>query len=267
MKSDPNTTVLIIGCGWLGKKLGAELKEHGYQVTGTTRSRSNFPDLKQAGITPALLDVSPNPEEDLSIPAADWVFISVSPGRGDAREQYPEILSRIAGPLKINRSNVVLFSSTSVYKGLKGIVSEPDALPDPDNSDPILEAEGLLMQALPDAVILRFGGLCGPDRHPVTYLSGRTGIADGDAPVNLIHSDDCVQVCISVINKSVTGEIFNVCAPKHPSRHEVYVRSANKRGLQSPQFEEGGKDGKKVSPDKLIRVMNYTFLQPDPLNY
>lgn len=256
--------VLIIGCGWLGKITGRYLLDIGYSVTGSTRSRDGFPELEELGITPYQLVVDGT--QSLSLPPADVVIISIAPGRGEQRDEYPIVIGNLAKELALSNAQVLMFSSTSVYGDATGLISEDDAIPNTDSNHSILAAEGELRRHIPDSVILRLGGLFGPDRHPVKYLAGRKGIRNGDAPVNLIHSSDVVASIEVLINKNLRTEVFNVVAPEHPSRKELYTAKAREFGLESPAFESGGKNGKVVDATKLKDTLRYEFRIPNPLS-
>ena len=56
--------------------------------------------------------------------------------------------------------------------------------------------------------IIRFGGLICLDRHPVTMLSGRENLTGGNAPVNLIHLNDCINLIYMVIKNELWNTIF-----------------------------------------------------------
>ena len=47
---------LIVGCGCSGRDLGTRLRDGGWQVRGTTRSREQLAALEAAGIEPAIAD-------------------------------------------------------------------------------------------------------------------------------------------------------------------------------------------------------------------
>jgi len=40
--------------------------------------------------------------------------------------------------------------------------------------------------------VIRLAGLIGPGRNPARFFAGKTNIPNGNAPVNLIHLDDCI---------------------------------------------------------------------------
>ena len=50
-------TTLIIGCGYLGQRLGARLREQGERVFGTVRSAGRADVIAGLGIEPVIADV------------------------------------------------------------------------------------------------------------------------------------------------------------------------------------------------------------------
>ncbi len=267
MNSKKNGSLLIIGCGWVGKKLGELTAAKGRNVFGTTRSSSNFSELSDLEIKPVKLELPGRSISDIRLPEAETVVISISPGRGNDRTNYPKILSQLAQVLAERNAQIIMYSSTSVYGNEEGMVTEENVSPDPKSNNAIVAAEGELRQHIPEAVILRLSGLYGEDRHPAKYMAGRTDISDGDAPVNLVHRDDVIQVTQNIIEKDVRREIFNVCSELHPTRAEIYTTVASRLGLKEPAFQEGGAGGKTVSSKKLMDHFNIEFLHPDPKEY
>ena len=52
-------SISILGCGWLGKPLGAELIKSGYEVSGSTTQESKLHELEVLGIKPFLIKLDP----------------------------------------------------------------------------------------------------------------------------------------------------------------------------------------------------------------
>lgn len=268
MNSVSNNSLLIIGCGWVGKKLGQRYAKNGYKVYGTTRSESRFTELRNHNIQPVRLELPADNISDIRLPLADTIVISISPGsrRGD-RSHYTASIRQLAQLLAVGNAQVILYSSSSVYKNANGIVKEEDALPNKVSENAILAAEGELRAQIPDAVILRLSGLYGEDRHPVKYLSGRKDIKNGDAPVNLVHRDDVVGATELVIEKNIRDEIFNVCSPEHPAKREIYTTIARQLDMEPPAFLDGGQKEKEVSSQKLIKQFGFRFLHKNPMKF
>jgi len=266
MNSEKKGSILIAGCGWVGMKLGKHLSSKGYKIFGTTRSKSNFQDLSNHNIEPVQLELPADDPSQLKLPEVDSVVVSISPGRRDDRSDYSTAIRQLAQYWEDGNAQVIMYSSSSVYGNQKGVVTEDAAQPDLKSDNAILAAEGALKSVLPDSVILRLSGLYGEDRHPVKYLAGRSDIKDGDGPVNLVHREDVIRATEMMIEQNIRGEIFNVCAPVHPSRREIYTTIAERLEMEKPTFLDGGEEAKEVSSDK-IQQTGFRFVHEDPLVY
>src|SRR5580692_3383968 len=78
--------VLIVGCGYVGLPLGAELARQGHEVFGLRRSAGGHAEAKAAGITPLTGDIT-KPAELAKLPGAyDWVVNCAASGGGGADE-------------------------------------------------------------------------------------------------------------------------------------------------------------------------------------
>ena len=80
---------LIVGCGYVGIPLGAELVRLGHEVLGLRRNAAAENELKAVGIQPLFGDVT-RPETLAKLPREfDWVVNCVAAG-GDA-ENYRQV--------------------------------------------------------------------------------------------------------------------------------------------------------------------------------
>lgn len=267
MKSAELNSVLIVGCGWVGTKLAKTLIAQNIHVYGTTRSTEKASSLRSAGIEPIIFDLEKNETDQTDLPQTDAVVISISPGRGDQRTQYPNHIRKLSKLLASSNQQVIMFSSTSAYKGRHGIVTEQDADPDSNSKNVILAAEGELRKTLPDSIILRLGGLFGSDRHPVKYLAGRKDISNGDAPVNLVRRTDVIRATTEIMTRNVSNEIFNLCSDHHPTKKELYTKLAEKLELEIPTFKSGGADEKSVDGSKIKTVLGFEYQENDLFDY
>lgn len=268
-------TISILGCGWLGLPLGHHLVEQGYRVKGSTTSPDKRSTLEAAGITPYLLTLSPTPSGDQADDffAADVLFLNVPPprGRDDLRAYHLRQIESVRDAAVAGGIDWVLFaSSTGVYPRTDRVVREDDAPESDDALRPsgaaLRDAEQLLRdEPAFDTTVIRFAGLYGGDRDPGRFLAGRERVSGGDAPVNLIHRDDCIGIVKAILEQDVRGEVFNACADEHPSRRALYTAAAQRLGVEPPTFEEGGTN-KIVSNAKVKRVLGYTLQHPDPMH-
>ena len=167
---------------------------------------------------------------------------------------------------------MLFISSTSVYGDTStslSVTEETNTCPDTESGKQLVQAEQLL-QSNPNfkTIILRFGGLIGEDRHPIKFLAGRTNIENPNAPINLIHQEDCIGIILEILrqtqNDKLNGnETFNAVTPFHPSRKEYYTQKAIDLNLALPEFNsESLTFGKTISSTKIETVLKYTFAKP-----
>lgn len=271
-------TISILGCGWLGLPLGRHLVERGYRVKGSTTTADKLETIRQAGIEPYHIELGPDLRGN-DVEAffdADLLFLNVPPPRrrDDLRTYHLRQVEAVCDAMTDAAIDWVIFaSSTGVYPRVDRVVTEDDAPSDPDAVDGPLRASGAVLieaeQQLQDAAdfdatVIRFAGLYGGDRHPGRFLAGRTRVSGGDAPVNLIHREDCIGIVTAVIEQEARNDVFNACSDRHPTRRRLYTAAAKEMGLKPPTFEPGG-ENKIVSNEKVKRVLGYTFQHPDPL--
>lgn len=268
--------ISILGCGWLGLPLAEQLRDASHIINGSTTSPQKIELLKGKDITPFLLKLNPqlNCHKCEEFWDADLLVLNIPPGRGrDNVKKYH--LKQIESVVKKLRESpierLIFISSTSVYPEKPGIVDEVDvesgnaARP---SGNALLKAERMLLsQEKFKTTVLRFGGLYGYNRHPAKFLAGRENVSKGNAPVNLIHRDDCVAIIQKIIDDDVTGEIFNGVSDGHPPKHMYYPAAAESMDLEPPKFEEDeGENYKVVSNRKIKELLNYKFKYPNPMD-
>ncbi|MEO1011344.1 MAG: SDR family oxidoreductase [Bacteroidota bacterium] len=265
-----NRTIGIIGCGWLGLPLAKAIVSDGHTVHGTTTSEERLPLLKDEHIHPFLITLTPNgPRGPILkfLESLDVLIINVPPRlRGDSTENYVKKMEGLHKAIKASQIRKIIFvSSTSVYGDVDGtITEETPPTPSTESGRQLLASEGIFKNdSQLRTTIVRFGGLIGPGRHPVTLLSDRKGLSNGGAPINLIHLQDCIGILKSIVDKSWWNETLNAVYPYHPPKMEYYQNEARKRHLPTPEYRDSSmKSGKKISSSKLILVKKYCFNTP-----
>lgn len=270
----PKADVSILGCGWLGLPLAEALVKSGKSVKGSTTSPAKLDILAQKGITPYLVNLQPELLDEAILAdflEADCIVLNIPPRlRSDKGSSYLQQLHLLLKALLDAPVKKVLFvSSTSVYNDLNRVVTEEDTALT-KNTDPgytLLQAENLFMgreEWL--TTIVRFSGLVGEDRSPGRFMAGKKGVANGDAPVNLIHRDDCIAILTRIMEQEKWGEVYNACADEHPMRKDFYPPAALALGLEQPTFQEMDETSfKLISSQKLKEDLPYVFHHPDPM--
>ena len=268
-------TISILGCGWLGFPLGIHLVNKGYEVKGSTRSPQKLAAFHQHKIRPFLLEVTKRMKgANISLFfQSDLLILNIPPGRKrrDVARSHPWQITAIAEKAAINGIKKVLFiSSTSVYGNTNRVVTEADNLqPETASAQALVAAEEILLSNKAfETTILRMGGLVGLDRPAGRFLAGKKDVPNGQAPVNMVHQEDCIPIIRAIIEQEKWGEIYNVCADEHPSKKEFYTHQAEKQGFEVPTFlKETEYTFKEVSNYKLKKALNYKFKYPSPLDF
>lgn len=260
--------ISILGCGWLGLPLAESLVKKGYSVKGSTTTKSKLELLKSKGVEPYLIDSKDlNNDSYSEFLKSDLLIVSTTP---QSRVIFRTLAEDVAAsPIK----QLIFVGSTAVYPSVNDIVNEEEAeyIKSPHSGRVMKSLEDVFVnQAAFETTVLRFGGLFGPGRVPGKFMAGFEGLSGGDNPVNMIHLDDCVGVINAVIEKNAWGEVFNACAPVHPTRKEFYITAAQKAGVEPPKFNAVNQDKnaryKIVDSTKLIKKLEYKFIYPDPLS-
>jgi nucleoside-diphosphate-sugar epimerase len=267
-----NQSISILGCGWLGVPLAKHFLEKGFSVKGSVTSTEKFGMLSDAEILPYRIVLS-DTEVILDEPdffKCDVLVISIPPRRIDGIEQiFPSQIRRlIPFILKSGIQKVIFISSTSVYPDKNQLAREEDLLvPDKASGRALVIAENLLKeQSGFETTIVRFGGLIGADRNPARFLLKKVQPI-ANAPVNLIHQDDCIGILSAIVEQELWGETLNACCPEHPMRKDFYEKAASLSGLPAPVISEELAGFKTIDSSKLIRLLNYQFIYPSPMDY
>ena len=263
------TNISILGCGWLGLPLAKALIGNGFLVNGSTTSTDKLALLENAGITPFLIELGEmgiNGNADQFLEESRILIINIPPKlRGNSTENFVSKIENFLPFIEKSGIKKVLFvSSTSVFSDEDKVVTE-ETLPNPntESGKQLLQCEKLLQDNSHfETTILRFGGLIGEDRNPIHFLAGRSNIENPDAPINLIHQEDCIGIILKIIDRNCWGETFNAVAPFHPNREEYYSQKAKENKLELPIFDYSKPSvGKTILSDKLEFVLKYQFIK------
>ncbi|MCC3277403.1 SDR family oxidoreductase [Arthrobacter sp. zg-Y20] len=197
--------VLIAGCGDLGTEAGLRFAAAGFSVLGWRRSPGNLP----AAITGQAADLT---GELPRIPAGtDVVVIAVAAGeRTEAayRAAYVDGTANVMDALErdgVRPARILFVSSTAVYGDADGGQVDEDTPPAPASATGavILEAEQLLHDRRPDAVVLRLAGIYGPGRTRLidAVTAGTAVIPAGSQLTNRIHRDDAAAAIVHLTTR------------------------------------------------------------------
>ena len=246
----------------------------GFEVHGTTRSESRVAELEDAGIAALPLELETAADHPLLNEKWDAAVYAAAPGRGgnadlvfrDAPITCHEKLSH-AG-----LDRFVYVSSTGVYPQTTGELLDEESPAEPDSGRAMLlratERELLGEARSGGAVVVRLGGLYGPDRSPIEWLQQpdfRERLRGGaEAWMNWIHIDDAAAAVSSAATGGRAGEIYLAVDGCPVKRKDFYRWAAELAGVEAPEFDAGSDDlGKRLSNRKLIEELEVSLLYPD----
>lgn len=251
----------MVGLGWLGIPLANFLASKGFDISGTTRSSEKQQQLSAKGWEVMCLDAS----TDESIPtsffeACELAIINIPPGKLRENNRYAEVCCSIATAIP-STSKVLFISTTGIYPDDALITNEDEFSRTPylkENLFALTEErlDAILKERL---TIVRFAGLIGPNRNPARFLEGKTDVPNPNAPVNLIHLNDCIQLIYKIIELESWGEVFNACSSEHPTREVYYTSMCQRFGLEAPTFNNVNSVKKLVSNTKSIQLLGIQY--------
>jgi nucleoside-diphosphate-sugar epimerase len=231
---------LIIGCGYLGSRVAALWRDQGRRVFALTRHKEHAVALRAQGIEPILGDVL-NPKSLEALPRVDTVLHAIGWDRKSGASMRQVYVDGLKNVLDVPRPGRFIFiSSSSVYGQTDGGWVDEDSPTEPheESGRIVLDAERLLRESLPEAVILRFGGIYGPGRllRQKTIEAGEPIVGDADKWLNLIHVDDGARAVLAAETKGRPRRIYNICDDEPVRRREFYTELARVLGAPPPRF-------------------------------
>ncbi len=275
---------LIVGCGYVGLPLGAELVRLGHEVFGLRRSASAEKELKAADLKPLVADIT-KPGDLVRLPRDfDWVVNCVSSTGGDAedyRQVYLQGTRNLVEWLSTTPPKKFVYtSSTSVYGQTDGSQVKESSPTEPvaETAKILLETEKLLLAAVADrkvpALILRVAGIYGPDRGHwfKQFLKNEARIeGDGLRFLNMIHRDDLIGCIIAALKNGRAGEIYNAVDDEPVSQANFFQWLAATVGKYPPpsvpenpvENRKRGVTNKRVLNRRLKMELGYQFKYPN----
>lgn len=233
--------ILIVGCGYLGRRVARREREQGSPVLALVRSAESAASLKLPGVEVRRVDLDDaSTLVDLPTQNAVIYYFAPPPSSGRSDPRISHFLSAISADALPAR--VVLVSTSGVYGDCRGewVDESRPARPDADRAHRRFDAETRLRHwagehAVP-FVILRVPGIYGPGRLPVERLTRRQPVLrEAESPwSNRVHVDDLVSACLAAARHGASGAVYNV-SDGHPSTMTDYFNQvADAVGLPRP---------------------------------
>ena len=232
---------LIVGCGFVGSRLGRLLVERGESVVAVTRSGVSI-----EGVESLERDVT---SPSLDLPEADRVFYLVSAGGRDVgayRAAYTEGMRNTLDAT--GDADLVYSSSTGVYETEDGswVDEETNIEPTKERTRVLLEAEDVAREA--GGTVVRFGGLYGEGRIGVERYTGDTTVKAGY--LNLIRGVDAATALLAA--NEGDDDLYVAVDNEPVHRHDLARWMAEETGRTAGKLvEETRTPNKRCSNERL----------------
>jgi nucleoside-diphosphate-sugar epimerase len=264
-------TVVIAGCGDLGTEAALRFAHLGYRVVGLRRRAELLP-APIEGRSTDLRTAVPEIDADTAV-----VVVALAAGSRDPDEYRATYVDGLRNVLDgIDRSGatprIVVVSSTAVYDVSDGseVTEETPAVGGTPTAAVLVEAEALLRERAPGAVLLRLSGIYGPGRErlidQVRSGSARLAPADGTSPhTNRIHRDDAAAAIVHLATSDDPAPTY-LGTDDEPVRLDDVLRFLADE-LDVPAPESGPAADRQAGGDKrlsnaLLRSTGFSFRYP-----
>lgn len=250
-----NKTISILGSGWLGYPLALQFVQKKYDVKTSCTTSAKLAQLRAIGSSPFVVDIDNLNNETNAFLESENLLINIP---ANSLPGHQALLHKV---LRSPVQNVILISSTSVYPSENQIATEKDEL---------LPSTRLSIEKIftgnrrINTTVLRFAGLVGYRRHPGMFFLGEKLLSNPNAPVNLIHRDDCIEIINQVMRQRAWNKTFNCCSDTHPSKIEFYTHAASMLHQPPPQISKATTGFCKTINNELLKSeLKYKFIHPD----
>lgn len=232
-----NSINLIIGCGYLGRRLLPLL--HDQHCWFTHRSENSTNGFEQANTHQLVIDINNETSwrniNALSEKQGVIIYFMVPPSK-IVHTVFPDFIKRL-NQLDIKRS--IIISSTVVYGNVDRIVdADSEVIIDSERAERQYQIEQDWLENMESGSVIRLAGIYGPDR-----VIGRSGIinneiinGDPEGWLNLIHVDDAALLVKRISEMDNPESIELACDGNPIKRREYYSFLAEQLNQTPPIF-------------------------------
>lgn len=260
--ASPIKSVLIVGCGYLGRRAAERWHAAGVHVSAMTRSPETAAEFSDAGWQPIQMDLA-SPPDSFELPKVDVVLWAVGYDRsaGAARELvWIDGLKWLLNNLQQPVPKFFYVSSTSVYGNVEHEIVTEDTIANPvtEGGRCCLQAEQIVLDHFREsgsATVFRLAGIYGPDRllRRIMDLKNEVPLpGEPDHWLNLIHVDDAVSLVTTLAEESSVKSIVNVANTGTVVRRQYYERLAQLSNSAAPVFGTENATGRARAANKRV---------------
>lgn len=255
-------SILIIGCGYLGRRVAEIFQQAGRTVYATTRSEdraASFAD--EHGWRPILWEITDSSGPKTPLPEIETVVLAVGFDRksGHSIDQvYVGGVAQALNYLPDTVQRLFYVSSTGVYGQAQGELIDEKSPTNPTRpgGKACLQAEALLRESpfADRTTILRLAGIYGPGRLPyLQSIANNEPIqADGEGWLNLIHVEDAAAIIHQLDQLSETPPLLLVADGSPVMRKEYFAEIARQMNAPTPELVEAPPDHRRGGTGKRV---------------
>ena len=271
--------VLIVGCGYTGRRLAHSIQTQGCEVTALTKGS----DVRIEGVESVRIDLDQTQPARVSVAVgALIIYLVPPPSQGEIDVRIRNFFNEVLIGLP---ARFILISTTGVYGNCHGRWVDEQTPVNPESSRAIrrLDAENYAgawsEKSGVELTTVRAAGIYGPDRIPVQRVMRGFVLPPKDEVgyTNRIHVDDLVRICLAAARYE-SGDLFNAADGCPMRMNEYYSLVAEIWGL--PPVAESSKPSdlehlssamwsflrasKKIDNRQMLKTLGMKLLYPHP---
>lgn len=275
---------IIVGCGYLGRELCSILPDRSpQQLRCIVQSQTSATRLEQSRLPCERLDLD-HITDSISRPdfSDSNIYFFAPPSSIDLQDHRMKSFLKLCVAHLPRR--IVYVSTSGVYGDCGGawVDETQPCKPLTDRAKRRLHAEQTLISFCEanncQYMILRVGGIYGPERIPLQRLHTVTVVCPQEAPYsNRIHVTDLAQVCFNAMQATCHNHIFNVADGNPTSMSDYFFKIAEYAGLAEPKCVPLAQAEQSLSPamlsfineskrmriDKMLELLKVKLVFPD----
>jgi nucleoside-diphosphate-sugar epimerase len=273
--------VVIAGCGYVGNALARMLIADGHEVFGIRRNPAGLAKGVKA-IRGDLADpksLGPAPQR------VEYAVFMVAADESTEKAYRRAYLDGLAGFLEWlanegqRPKRIVMTSSTSVYGQRRGEPIDEDSPTHPTQfrGETLLASERLLAASGFSTVVVRLGGIYGPERTSLIdrALAGELELRETEHYTNRIHRDDAAGLVRHLLFHPSPESLYLGVDSESAEESKLHAWIAKELGVPEPQLQtstggegaSGGRSprqavGSKRCSNRRARESGYRFRYP-----
>lgn len=249
--------VALIGYGWLATKFARHIEKKIPEIKLILTRRSAFSLTPEEQLTlnyqTQELDLENQQNKTSFLSDTDFAYCFITPS-----ENYQQHIRNLIDLLD-PKVKLILISSTGVFSNTGFLDERSEVISTTPRSQRISRGESEALRRK-NTQIIRSGGQIGPDRLPARSISKRENNTIQDGPVNIIHSEDLVEIMSLILESKIESQVIHAVSPYHPLKSEFYTQQAKKLGLTLPSFKPITES--KIVDSYILKEINYQWLNP-----